>query len=109
VKLTPAKKFSRFSLVKLSQLVRANSHSLIEAKLYILAIYAIEPIPFSILNPNGARVKGHSVSIELSRVENHFAEIKAAKGIRVVDSIRWLTIKPGRRGRPRERSGSWRM
>lgn len=50
-----------------------------QAKLYVLATYAIESLLFSSLRLNGVDAKAHPVFQELSRVKEYFSKIKTAE------------------------------
>ena len=50
-----------------------------QAKLYVLATYAIESLLFSSLRLSGVDAKAHPVFQELSRVKEYFNKIKAAE------------------------------
>lgn len=50
-----------------------------QAKLYVLATYAIESLLFSSLRLSGVDAKSHPVFQELSRVKEYFNKIKAAE------------------------------
>ena len=50
-----------------------------QAKLYVLATYAIESLLFSSLRLSGVDAKSHPVFKELARVKDYFGKIKAAE------------------------------